>query len=88
MITRIEMTNISVTSIRKYPKLLTPLSNSVSGALRLNLSDILPNSVLVPVLMTNTFAVPLTTKVPIKIEFVLSLSGVSLGNIFADFSTG
>ena len=64
-----EMTSNKVISIRKYPNRFTPLSNSVSGALGFNLSEILPNSVFAPVLITSAFAVPLTTKVPIKSRF-------------------
>ena len=77
------MTSISVISIRKYPNLLTPLSNSVSGALCLNRSDILPNSVSVPVFNTTAFAIPLTIKVPAKRQFILSRHDRFLGQ-YAD----
>src|SRR6185312_1877497 len=88
LITRIEMTSINVISIRKYPNLFIPLSNSVSGTLCFNLLDILPNSVLVPVFITNALANPLITKVPINIQFILFLRGVSFDIIPSDLSTG
>ena len=41
-----------------------------------------------PVYSTNAIAVPLTTTVPIKREFDLSLIGIFAERILADFSAG
>ena len=84
----ISTTNISVTSPRKYPNRRIPRSNSVSSGLSFSRSDTLPNSVFFAVKMTNTFAVPLTTCVPIQTVFVRCASAVSTGNTSTDFSTG
>ena len=88
LITKMTKTKMSVTSIRKYPKRLTPLSNSVSGDLSLRRSDILPNSVSFPVPIIRADAVPLITCVPIHSEFFLALRGVSSGTAPTCFSTG
>jgi hypothetical protein len=81
-------TNTRVTSKRKYPKCLTPCSNSVSGGLSFRCSETLPNSVFAPVPVTSAWVVPLTTLVPKKRLFVRFPSGVVDGRVPAVFSAG
>src|SRR2546422_4705732 len=65
-----------------------PRSKSVSGGLSFSLSDSLPHSVSLPVLMTSAFPLPLTTCVPIQRAFVRRPIGVSTRSTATAFSTG
>ena len=65
-----------------------PFSKSVSGFFKRNLSDILPNSVCLPVVITNALAFPLITCEPIKSALVLFAKAATATTTAIFFSTG
>ena len=65
-----------------------PRSKSVSGGRSWRRSEILPNSLSLPMATTSAVALPETTWVPRKTKFVRLASGVAAGSTATDFSAG
>ncbi len=82
------ITSMRVTSMRKYPNLLTPCWNSVSGGLSLSFSEISPKRVSLPVCTITALPLPLTTDVPMNRVFVRFPRGVPAGSAPGNFSAG
>ncbi len=79
---------ISIMAVSRYPNCRIPRSNSVSGGREVICAEMSPNSVLAPVCVMSTVALPVRTTVPINTQLSRLASSVSAGTVPDRFSTG